>query len=65
MKAIIQQVQVGADGAIVLPRIQVASGTTVEVIVLVPDDDDNGLLAASESSLAFWDNDADRIWDNV
>ena len=49
MKAIIQHIQVGADGAIVLPRVQVAVGTTVEVIVLVPDDEDEGLLKAAES----------------
>ena len=67
MQAIIQHVQVGDDGAIVLPRLHIARGTTVEVIVLLPDgaaSDD--LVNASESSLAFWDNEVDdTVWNHV
>lgn len=67
MQAIIQHVQVGDDGAIVLPRLQIASGTTVEVIVLLPEETiDNVLLKASESSLGFWDNKVDDdAWNHV
>jgi hypothetical protein len=47
----------------------VTEGTVVEVLVLAPEsaveDHKDDLAAASESSLAFWDNPADEIWDDV
>ena len=36
-------------------------------VILLPknDNDTYDLIKASESSLAFWDNDDDKVWDNV
>lgn len=67
MQAIIRHVQVGDDGAIQLPRLEIARGKTVEVIVLFPDNPkSDDLLAASETSLAFWDNETDDVsWNHV
>ena len=68
MQVIVQQVQVGPDGSVVLPRLQIASGTTIDVIVLLPDpaQPDNALLHAATSSLDFWDNETDdRVWNHV
>ena len=36
-------------------------------VILLPknDNDTYDLIKASESSLTFWDNDDDKVWDNV
>jgi len=36
-------------------------------VILLPrnDIDTHDLIKASESSLAFWDNEDDKVWDNV
>jgi len=36
-------------------------------VILLPknDNDTYDLIKASESSLAFWDNEDDKVWDNV
>lgn len=69
MHAIRMRRKVNAQGRVVLPRLGVTEGTVVEVLVLAPEsaveDHKDDLAAASESSLAFWDNPADEIWDDV
>lgn len=68
MQAIKLKKRVNPQGQIVLPAPGLKAGTAVEVIVLVPDrkDDAEEVLAASESSLAFWDNPADdKVWNHA
>ena len=67
------QAEVGADGTLALPPLRLKAGTAVEVIVLVRDrgepPDAEGpaaLLAASQSSTAFWDNPVDdEVWNDA
>jgi len=35
------------------------------ILLSKSDNDTNDLIKASESSLAFWDNEDDKVWDNV
>ncbi len=68
MQALKYKAEVGAEGEITLPRLRLDEGTPVEVIVLVrePDAESDTLLAASESSTAFWDNPIDdAVWNNA
>ncbi|MBI2431424.1 MAG: hypothetical protein HYV26_00955 [Candidatus Hydrogenedentes bacterium] len=68
MQAIVHRVQVQDDGTINLPALSGASGSTVEVIILVPELDQSfgDLLKASESSTGFWDNPVDdEVWNNA
>lgn len=68
MQALKYKAEVGAEGEITLPRLRLDKGTVIEVIVLVrePETEDHFLLAASESSTAFWDNPVDdAVWNNA
>ena len=58
------------DGVIKLPRLHLAKGTKVEVIIIVPTEheteDFSDLLHAAESSMDFWDNEIDdEVWNHV
>lgn len=66
MQAQKYEAEVGVDGTVALPPLRLKAGTAVEVIVLVRDrgeasdtDGPAALLAASQSSTAFWDNPTD------
>ena len=52
---------VEADGRLTLPPVPLQAGTSIEIIVLVPEPetDTNNLMDASGSSLDFWDNSVD------
>ena len=70
MKALKYEAEVGANGEITLPSLRLDQGTPVEIIVLVRDSDTasdyDGLLKASESTTAFWDNRIDdEVWNNA
>ena len=66
------EMEVGENGAVTLPPLNLAHRTPVEVIVLVHNEahssDEGGrfLLSASESSTAFWDNLVDdEVWNDA
>lgn len=68
MQALKYKAEVGAEGEVTLPRLLLDQGTAVEIIMLVRevDTENDTLLAASESSTAFWDNPIDdAIWNNA
>ena len=66
MEAFKYIVDVDSQGQISVPEIPQIKSTKVEVIILpLGDDDSFELLQASESSLEFWDNQEDEIWNNV
>ena len=68
MKALRYVAKVGSRGDVVLPRFQLEKNSTVEIIVLIPDnrDERSDLVAASESSLDFWDNPVDdEVWNHA
>lgn len=73
MQALRIQTEVAQGGELRLPLPGLKEGTPIEVIVLVgqpPEDTDHSvtaeLLAASEQTLAFWDNEIDdRIWNEA
>ena len=68
MQALKYKAEVGAEGEITLPRLRLDQGTPVEVIVLVHEAETeiDSLVAASESSTAFWDNPIDDVvWNNA
>jgi len=59
--------KIDADWKISIPveyRKNLSSSPRV-IIFLKNDNDMYELLKASESSLAFWDNEDDKVWDNV
>ncbi len=58
--------KVDAEGEIALPRLQLKQGTPIEVIVLISEDESLDLLAASETSLDFWNNPIDdEVWNDA
>ncbi len=68
MQALRYVVEVGAEGRLALPLISLKEGTSVEIIVLVreQEEDTSDLLAASTSSLSFWDNPVDdEVWNDA
>ena len=68
MQAIKYIAEVGAEGTLTLPPMRLKQGTSVEIIVLVrePEEDFSDLVAASESSLGFWDNPIDdEVWNDA
>ncbi len=68
MQALRYIAEMGAEGRISLPPIKLREGTAVEIIVLVrePEEDVSDLLAASTSSLSFWDNPIDdEVWNDA
>ena len=59
-------VDVNSQGQISVPDIPQIKSTKVEVIILpLGNDDFSDLLDASESSIDFWDNQEDEVWNNV
>jgi len=59
--------KIDADWKISIPveyRKNLSSSPRV-ILLLKNDNDMDELLKASESSLAFWDNEDDKVWDNV
>jgi len=53
-----------------LPKLHLAKGTKVEVLIIVPmeheTEDFSDLLYAAESSMDFWDNEIDdEVWNDV
>ena len=66
MKAYKYIVEVDNKGKIKFPIIPQIKSSRVEVIIL-PIQTDNyfDLLNASESSIEFWNNEADEAWNNV
>lgn len=68
MQAFRYVAEVDAEGKVALPAFALEAGTSIEIIVLVPQQDaeTDALLAASASSLEFWDNAIDdAIWNNA
>ena len=68
MRAIRCRAEVNGQGQIVVEDSALGKGTAVEVIVLVPGpgEDEAPLLAASQSSLDFWDNPVDdQAWNHA
>jgi len=59
--------KIDADWKISIPveyRKNLSSSPRV-IVFLKNDNDMYELLKASESSLSFWDNEDDKVWDNV
>ena len=74
MQALKYQAEVGADGEVLLPRLRLDQGTSVEVIVLVrePDAEDaelqdqEGMRRLSAKTMDYWDNPIDdQVWNNA
>jgi len=60
------ETRIGPDGKLEL-TVPIPSGTPVEVLILVPETDDfSDLVAASASTMEFWDNpEDDEDWNNA
>jgi len=59
--------KIDADWKISIPieyRKHLSSSPRV-ILLQKADDDTNDLAKTSESSLGFWDNEDDKVWDNV
>ena len=66
MQALKYHSVVKENGTIDLPKLPFTEGQRVEIIILPEDESSVELMAASESSLKFWDNPADdEVWDAV
>jgi hypothetical protein len=66
MKAYKYIVDVDYKGKITLPTIPQIKSSTVEIIILpMQQDDFADLQDASESSIEFWDNLDDEVWNHV
>lgn len=72
MQAQKYEIEVGEDGAVALPPLNLAHGIPMEVIVIVHEQNNSSdgtgqsLLSASESSTAFWDNTVDEeVWNDA
>ncbi len=66
MEAFKYVADVDENGKIKAPNIPQMKSTKVEIIILPVQTDDNfDLLNASESSLDFWDNQVDEVWNHV
>lgn len=67
-RAVQYELVVDAAGRLEIPSLGLPEGTPVEVIVLINNqnkEDFSDFLAASESSLGFWDNALDdEIWND-
>jgi hypothetical protein len=59
--------KIDADWKISIPTEYRKSISFSPRVILLPknDNDTYDLIKASESSLAFWDNEDDKVWDNV
>jgi hypothetical protein len=66
MKAYKYIVDVDQQGQIIVPNIPQAKFSKVEVIILpLQNDDYSDLMNASESSIDFWNNPDDEVWNHV
>lgn len=66
MRAYKYIMDVDENGHIKLPDIPQIKSSKIELIILpIQDDDYLDLLKVSESSLEFWDNPLDEVWDRV
>jgi hypothetical protein len=68
MHAIKRQGTVSSNGNLQLLDLPIPLGTTVEVILLVPDAEETSedLVNAAMSSTSFWDNPIDdRVWNDA
>lgn len=69
MQALRYKAEVGAEGEVILPRLRLDQGTSVEVIVLVRDtesEDEEGLRRLSAKTMDYWDNPIDdEVWNNA
>lgn len=68
MQALRYNAEVDAEGRVFLPRLTLLPGTSIEVLVLIPDevDETDALAAASISTMDFWDNPIDdEVWNNA
>jgi hypothetical protein len=59
--------KIDADWKISIPIEYRKNLTSSPRVILLPqnDNDTYELIKASESSLSFWDNEDDKVWDNV
>ncbi len=59
-------VEVDKQGQIVIPNIPQIKSSKVEIIILpLQTEDYSDLINASESSIEFWNNPADEVWNDV
>jgi hypothetical protein len=59
-------VDVDHKGHILMPNIPKMKSSKVEIIILpFHSDDFSDLMDASESSIEFWDNPDDEVWNDV
>jgi len=59
-------VDVDQEGQITIPNIPKIKSSKVEIIILpLLSDDFSDLLNASESSIEFWDNPTDEVWNDI
>lgn len=66
MRAYKYIVDVDNQGRISIPKIPQIKSKKVEIIILpLHDDDYLDLNKASESSIEFWDNPIDEVWNHV
>lgn len=69
MQALRYEAEVGADGEVMLPRLRLDQGTSVEIIVLVREpeaEDGQGLRQLAAKTMGFWDNPVDEeVWNNA
>ncbi len=66
MEAFKYIVDVDKQGQISIPNIPQIKSSKVEIIILpLQTDDYSDLINASESSIEFWNNPADEVWNHV
>lgn len=59
-------VDVDKNGLIKIPKIPPIKAEKVEIIILpIHSDDYSDLMNASESSIEFWNNSDDEVWNDV
>lgn len=68
MQALIHQVTVQENGQVPVPPLAGLAGTTVKVILLLPEEEEDfsDLTMLSMSSMDWWDNELDdETWNNA
>lgn len=59
-------VNVDKEGQIAIPNIPQIKSSTVEIIILpLQTENYSDLINASESSIEFWNNPVDEVWNDV
>ena len=59
-------VDVDQQGQITIPNIPKIKSLKVEIIILpLPSEDYSDLINASQSSIEFWDNPTDEVWNDI